>query len=174
MSLHSAPCNLTRFPFSACIGYSSRLWCAMHPFLAIPYAVACAFVACMPISRHAAIPHPCAPLSLALSIRRASSTFPRMQSPFSGGFRTTAALRSPLSISLTVQRSAFACPIVKEQAKRSSQPWKSMQTNQPHDRRTPVFIGVFAYSPFFYVKRTGQKAQIGAAMRSVRNFALME
>lgn len=115
MSLHSAPFNLTRFPSSACIGYSSRLWCAMHPFLAIPYAVACAFVACMPISRHAAIPHPCAPLSLALSIRRASSTFPRMQSPFSGGFRTTAALRSPLSISRIVPRSAFACPIVKEQ-----------------------------------------------------------
>ena len=57
MSLHSAPCNLTRFPFSACIGYSSRLWCAMHPFLAIPYALAYAIVACMAISSRAALPY---------------------------------------------------------------------------------------------------------------------
>lgn len=41
-----------------------------------------------------------------------------------------------------------------------------MQTNQPHDRRNPVFIGVFAFQPIFYVKRTGQKVQIGAAMCS--------
>ena len=57
MSLHSAPCNLTRFPFSAYIGYSSRLWCAMHPFLAIPYAVAYAIIACMAISSRAALPY---------------------------------------------------------------------------------------------------------------------
>lgn len=50
------PAILTRFPFSAYAGYSSRLWYALHPLLAIPRTVAHAIIACIPISRYAALP----------------------------------------------------------------------------------------------------------------------
>ena len=98
----------------------------------------------------------CAPPLLALSVRRASSTVPRMQAPFSGGFRMLAALRSPLSISRIVPRSAFACPIVKEQRKPK---FAMMEINanksaprQPHPRfywrfRTFTDFSRDAFSP---------------------------
>lgn len=99
-------------------------------------------------------------------IRAVIRTFPRMQSPFSGGFRMIAALRSPLSISRIVPRSAFALSVVKERVRRTERLCKSMQTNPLTHRRTPVFIGVFAHSTFFHVEHSAQNPAFGAVSHS--------
>lgn len=114
----------------------------------------------------------CAPLSLAPFFAAQVAPIPRMQAPFSGEFRMLAALRSPLSISRIVPRSAFACPIVKEQRKPK---FATMEINankstprQPH----PRFYWRFRIFTDFSREANRPKSAFGAVSCSVRNFAV--
>lgn len=98
MSLHSAPRNLDALPiFRLCRLFVAPMVCTAPIFRYSPHYRICyhRLHTYSKICRSSI----CAPPSLALFIRRANSTVPRMQAPFSGGFRMLAALRSPLSIS---------------------------------------------------------------------------
>ena len=99
-------------------------------------------------------------------IRAVFRTVPRMQSPFSGGFRMIAALRSPLSISAHCAAFGVRVSVVKEHVRRTERLCKSMQTNPLTHRRTPVFIGAFAHSTFFHVEHSAQNPGFGAVSHS--------
>lgn len=98
MSLHSAPCNLDALPiFRLCRLFVAPMVCTAPIFRYSPHCRICyhRLRTYSKVCRSSI----CAPPSLALFVRRASGTVPRMQSPFSGGFRMIAASCSPLSIS---------------------------------------------------------------------------
>lgn len=116
----------------------------------------------------------CAPPSLAPYIRRANSTVPRMQSPFSGGFRMIAALRSPLSISAhscRVRRSLHQ--LSKSIAARSLHQLgvpQSLATHmeinanksRPRSRNPRFYRGFRTFAPIFH---TSELANLGVARR---------
>jgi len=105
-------------------------------------------------------------------IRRASSTIPRMQAPFSGEFRMLAALRSPLSISAhcaAFRRSRFSC-----QRAMFGEP--NAYVNQCKQIRSPIatppFLLEFSHIQHFFTWSIQRKTSAPARCHIATNFGV--
>ena len=154
------PAILTRFPFSAYAGYSSRLWYALHPSFAIPRTIAYAIIACIPIPRYAALPY-VHPHRLRFSFAAQIAPFRVCKHPFRVGFVCLPRCVRRCRFPRIVPRSAFASSVVKEHCRSFASPVRGsaslathMEINANKSRprsRNPRFYWAFrTFAPDFH------------------------